>query len=104
MRYSKEKNLAIILIAIGALMLIGKFIPFLGFITGTIMSYLIPVIMIAIGYYGIKRGNALFGFIILIIGVLYLLSKLAWLIGPLLAIGLIVFGISMLRGRGPKRY
>lgn len=104
MRYSKEKNLAIILIAIGALMLIGKFIPFLGFITGTIMSYLIPVIMIAIGYYGIKRGNALFGYIILIIGVLYLLSKLAWIIGPLLAIGLIVFGISMLRGRGPKRY
>lgn len=104
MRYSKEKNLAIILIAIGALLLLGKFIPFLGFISGTIMSYLIPVIMIAIGYYGIKRGNALFGYIILIIGVLYLLSKLAWLIGPLLAIGLIIFGISMLRGRGARRY
>ncbi|WP_454193716.1 LiaF transmembrane domain-containing protein [Paenibacillus sp. Marseille-Q7038] len=104
MRYTKEKNLAIILIAIGALILLGKFIPFLGFISGTIMSYLIPVIMIAIGYYGIKRGNALFGYIILIIGVLYLLSKLAWLIGPLLAIGLIIFGISMLRGRGLKRY
>lgn len=104
MRYSKEKNLAIILIAVGALMLLGKFVPFLGFITGTIMSYLIPVIMIAIGYYGIKRGNALFGYIILIIGVLYLLGKLAWIIGPLLAIGLIVFGISMLRGKGPRRY
>lgn len=85
-------------------MLLGKFVPFLGFITGTIMSYLIPVIMIAIGYYGIKRGNALFGYIILIIGVLYLLGKLAWIIGPLLAIGLIVFGISMLRGKGPRRY
>lgn len=107
MRYSKGKSLAIILIVVGALMLFGGFLPFLGALTREIMGYLVPIAMIALGYYGVKRGNTLIGYIILVIGVLVLISKLAWLIGPLIAIGLIVFGIYMLKDKSnhnSKRY
>ncbi|MNP76908.1 hypothetical protein D3C76_1742380 [compost metagenome] len=55
--------------------------------------------MIALGYYGIKRGNAFFGWIVLFLGIISLISKLAWLIVPVLGIGLIVYGISSLKGK-----
>ncbi|MDO7908879.1 hypothetical protein Q5741_21075 [Paenibacillus sp. JX-17] len=99
MRVNKGKGLAIALIVLGTLMLLGKFTPFFGHLIGSIFGLVFPLIMIALGYYGIKRGNAGFGWIIMIIGVLVLISKLAWLIGPFIAIGLIIFGISMLKDR-----
>jgi hypothetical protein len=89
---NKGNGWAIVLIAIGALMLFGKLTPLLGHL----MGYLIPILMIALGYYGVKRGNVTLGWIVLIIGILSLIGKLSWLVGPIIAVGLIIFGISML--------
>lgn len=96
MRNKNSKGIAILLIALGALILLGKLTPFLG----SLFGLLIAVAMVGLGYYGIKQGNAFFGWVILIIGLLVLISKLAWLIVPVLGIGLIVYGVSTLKGRG----
>ncbi|GIO38405.1 hypothetical protein J41TS12_32660 [Paenibacillus antibioticophila] len=95
MRNKNSKGLAILLIALGALILLGKLTPFLG----SLFGLLIAVAMVGLGYYGIKQGNAFFGWVILIIGLIVLISKLAWLIIPVLGIGLIIYGISTLKGR-----
>lgn len=95
MRNKNSKGIAILLIALGALILLGKLTPFLG----SLFGLLIAVAMVGLGYYGIKQGNAFFGWVILIIGLLVLISKLAWLIVPVLGIGLIVYGVSTLKGR-----
>ncbi|MBP1905521.1 hypothetical protein ABE099_19940 [Paenibacillus turicensis] len=99
MRRSQPNSFAIVLIVMGVLILIGKFTPLLGSLFGVIFSLL----LIALGYYGIRRGNSFFGWIILFFGILSLLSKLAWLIVPLLGIGLIVYGISAL-SNGRRNY
>ncbi|CAH1201971.1 MULTISPECIES: LiaF transmembrane domain-containing protein [Paenibacillus] len=101
MRWNKGNGWAIVFIALGVLLLFGKLTPLLGHLTG----YLIPILMIALGYYGVKRGNVALGWIVLLIGILSLMVKLSWLIGPIIAIGLIIFGISMLNNkRGYRRY
>ncbi|WP_223070412.1 LiaF transmembrane domain-containing protein [Paenibacillus caui] len=99
MRNSGSKGFAIILIALGALIILGKLTPFLGSLFGLVIA----IAMIALGYYGIRRGNAFFGWIVLAIGVLSLIAKLAWLIVPVLGIGLILYGISVL-SRGRRNY
>lgn len=99
MRKSQPNSFAIVLIVIGILILIGKFTPILGSLFGVIFSLL----LIALGYYGIRRGNSFFGWIILFFGIVSLLSKLAWLIVPLLGIGLIVYGVSAL-SNGRRKY
>ncbi|USB32591.1 hypothetical protein [Paenibacillus sp. YPG26] len=92
---NKPSGFAIVLIALGVLILLGKLTPFFG----SLFGILIAIVMIALGYYGIRKGNAFFGWIVLFIGVISLISKLAWIIVPLLGIGLIVYGISSLRGK-----
>lgn len=91
--------MGILLIGLGALILLGVFGPLLGWL----FSLLIPVLMIALGYYGIRQGNTLFGWIVLGIGVMVLMGKLSWLIGPVLGILLIAYGVSRLKG-GRSRY
>ncbi|GGA48360.1 hypothetical protein [Paenibacillus physcomitrellae] len=97
MRNSGSKGLAFILIVIGVLVITGKFIPLLSHVFGFFFGLIIAAAMIALGYYGIRRGNAVFGWIVLIIGVLVLLSKLAWLIVPAIGIGIVLYGISVFR-------
>lgn len=95
MNFNRRNGLAIALVVIGALMLMGVFAPLLG----KLISLLFPLILIGLGYYGIKRGKMLIGWVILVVGLLMLISKLAWLIGPVLGILLLVFGIMMLKGK-----
>ncbi|WP_435922386.1 hypothetical protein [Paenibacillus sp. DYY-L-2] len=95
MKTNRPNGFAMILIALGILILLGKLTPFLGSIFGLVIA----VIMIGLGYYGIRRGNAFFGWVILFFGVISLISKLAWLIVPAIGIGLIIYGISSLKGR-----
>jgi predicted membrane protein len=102
MRMDRNKGLAILLIVVGALILLNL-IPAFGYLVHEIIGYLIPIAMIVLGYYGVRSGNTVIGWIIMILGLLILMGKLSWLIGPLLAIGLIIFGIALLRGRG-RRY
>lgn len=94
MRNSGSKVIAFVLITLGVLFVLGKITPFLGHFFGYLFSLVIALAVIGLGYYGIRRGNALFGWIVLIIGVLFLLSKLMWLLIPVIGIGLILYGIS----------
>lgn len=93
MNLKRGNGLAVVLIAIGALMLLGVFGPLVGRLLGLVF----PIILIALGYYGVRRGKVLIGWIILMIGVLSLIAKLSWIIGPLLGIALLLFGISLLK-------
>jgi len=90
----KGKNgWAIVLIVLGSLILLDK----LNFGFGHLMGYVIPVIMVLLGYVGVKNGSKFFGWVILVIGIMILLGKLSGLIGLAIAIGLIFFGVSMFK-------
>ncbi|GAB6927189.1 hypothetical protein JCM10914A_11720 [Paenibacillus sp. JCM 10914] len=99
MRNSRGNGMSILLIGVGILVLLGVFGPLLGWL----FSLLIPVLMIALGYYGVRRGNTLIGWVILGIGVIWLMGKLSWVIGPILGIILIIYGVSRLK-KGRPRY
>ncbi|MNI78885.1 hypothetical protein D3C73_1353000 [compost metagenome] len=86
------------MIAFGALILLNKVGVHLGPFVGAIMGYAIPIIMIGLGYVGIKNGSK-FGWIVAALGVVILLGKLAGWMVILLAVGLIVYGITLLTGR-----
>ncbi|OMF22451.1 hypothetical protein [Paenibacillus sp. FSL H8-0259] len=96
----KGNGLAIVLIAIGAVMLLG-ILPHL--IHG-IFGILFPVLLVVLGYYGIKSGSKIIGWVVMFIGIMSLLSKLSWIIGPLLGVALVVWGISVLRGKRSRTY
>jgi hypothetical protein len=98
MKNNRSSGFAVILIALGALILLGKLTPLLGSVVGGLFGLLFAVLMVALGYYGIRRGNAFFGWIVLIFGILSLISKLAWLIVPAIGIGIIIYGVSLLKG------
>jgi hypothetical protein len=72
----KGNGLAIVLIAIGAVMLLG-ILPHL--IHG-IFGILFPVLLVVLGYYGIKSGRKIIGWVVMFIGIMSLLSKLSWII------------------------
>lgn len=96
----KGNGLAVALIVIGAVMLLG-ILPHL--IHG-IFGILFPVLLVVLGYYGIKSGRKIIGWVVMFIGIMSLLSKLSWIIGPLLGIALVVWGISVLRGKRSRTY
>lgn len=99
MRNSKGNGMSILLIGLGILVLLGVFGPLLGWL----FSLLIPVLIVALGYYGIRRGNTLMGWIVLGIGLVWLMSKLSWVLAPILGIILIVYGVSRMKN-GRHRY
>ncbi|KOP66534.1 LiaF transmembrane domain-containing protein [Paenibacillus solani] len=99
MRNSRGNGMSILLIGLGILVLLGVFGPLLGWL----FSLLIPVLIIALGYYGIRRGNTLMGWVVLGIGLVWLMSKLSWVLAPILGIILIVYGVSRMKN-GRHRY
>lgn len=100
MQSNKSNGLAIALIVIGAVMLLGV-LPHL--IHG-IFGILFPVLLVVLGYYGIKSGRKIIGWVVLFIGIMSLMSKLSWIIGPLLGVALVVWGISVLKGKQSRTY
>ncbi|UHA71836.1 LiaF transmembrane domain-containing protein [Paenibacillus sp. 481] len=94
MERRKGNSLAIVLIGLGAFILLSK----IGIFAGDWFSYLLPILLVALGYYGVRAGNKFFGWMFIIIGGISLLSKFSWLIVILIAIGMIIYGFSILKG------
>lgn len=92
MKLKGNSGLALFLIACGALILLSK-----TGILGHFFGYLLPFIVIGLGYLGIKNNRTVLGSIVLIVGLIMLLGKFAAVFGFLLAAALIVYGFTLLR-------
>lgn len=99
MRMNGKSGFAFVLIAFGVLLLIGN----IGFGLGYLLSYLIPIALVILGYIGIKNGRKFFGWVIFLIGVIALFSKFGSILGFIVAAGFIIYGISLLKSN-PKTY
>ncbi|GGG21220.1 LiaF transmembrane domain-containing protein [Paenibacillus abyssi] len=75
----------------------------LGISLGPVISFLFPLILIGIGFIGLRNNSKLIGGLFIAVGAILLLVKLSKLIFVLLAIGLAVWGISMLITRRKYR-
>ncbi|MCU6790697.1 MULTISPECIES: hypothetical protein [Paenibacillus] len=93
MRLNRNSGLALALIAFGVMILLSK----MGLHMGHIMSYLFPVALIGLGYLGLRNDRTIIGLILIAIGSLVLIVKLSGVIAIIVAIGLIVYGISSLK-------
>ena len=87
--------------ALGVLLVImGGWIALkiLGVTLGPIISFLFPLLLMGLGYVGIKNDSKLIGGVMFAIGMIMLLGKLSGLFMFLVAVGLVVLGVSMFRG------
>jgi hypothetical protein len=90
----RSMGFPLILIVLGVWFILNIF----GVHLSPLMGYIVPIAMIGLGYLGI-RNRSKFGWIFAVLGAMILLGKLAgWLI-IILAIGLIVYGLTMLTKR-----
>ncbi|WP_128894577.1 hypothetical protein [Longirhabdus pacifica] len=88
-----KQFLAFAFIFIGLVMLfryVGNIFPY------WLSGYIIPIAFLLFGYYGVKSGRAIIGTIMIVIGGILLLIKLSWIIGLVIAIGLVFIGFGML--------
>lgn len=95
----RGNGLALLLIAFGVLLILGK----LG-IFGFLMGLLIPILVIALGVMAWNNGSRFLGGIIGVIGAFMLLGKLSFLFVWAAAIALIIFGVSMIRRKSGAAY
>lgn len=93
MKLNSKSGLAILLIGCGALILLGK----IGFGLGYLMSYLFPIALLGLGYYGIRNGSKFFGWALFVVGLFALIGKFSGLFAIIFAAGLIYFGITILK-------
>lgn len=99
MKIDRSNCFAFLLIGCGALILLNKAGFHFGNVFGHIMGYLFPAAMAALGYIGVRNGSRFFGWLLMVIGGIVLFGKLSWMIGLILAIGMIAYGVSMLTKR-----
>jgi len=92
--------IGVVLVFLGAWMVLKMF----GVSLGPVFGFLFPLILIGLGYVGMKNDKKMIGGIMVAIGVIILLGKLSGVIFLLLAIGAIVFGISLLKQRNKNVY
>jgi lia operon protein LiaI len=89
---NREKGFAFILILLGGVILLDK----LGMGMGGFMSWILPIAMFIGGYYMIKHRAGIIGWPLVVFGGLLLFGKLMSLIGWLIAIVLIIYGVHLL--------
>ncbi|SDW49243.1 hypothetical protein [Paenibacillus sp. CF384] len=90
-----KSALGAILVVIGALIVM----KFIGINLGWIISLLMPFILIGLGVVGIRNNSKIIGGILIVVGAIMLIGKLAGLFALLLAVGLIVWGVSLFKNR-----
>jgi len=95
MKFNNKNGTAIVLMIIGMLLLL----KFIGWGISGLFSLFLPIVVIGLGILGIKNGKSFIGIILVLIGAISLIAKLASWLAPVLAIVLIVYGCSMMFGR-----
>jgi lia operon protein LiaI len=95
MELNRKSGFSFFLIGCGALMVLDK----IGFGLGHLFSYIIPLAMLIFGYIGFQGGKRIFGGALMLIGAMILFGKLSGVFGLILAIVLIVYGVSLLKKR-----
>ncbi|GGF61357.1 hypothetical protein GCM10010912_03240 [Paenibacillus albidus] len=100
MQTNKGNGLAVVLIVLGGIMLLGMALPLIH----GMFRLIFPVLLVVLGYLGIKNGRKFIGWGLMFIGVMTLIAKLSWLIGPLLGVALIVWGVSVLNNKRRSTY
>lgn len=95
MKLSGKNVTALVLIGMGVLALL----PFIMSGVGLILSWLFPIVLMVLGYYGMKQGKTFIGLTVFIIGAAILFSKLSSWFGIIMAVALIIIGISLLKKR-----
>jgi hypothetical protein len=94
-----KKLAALLLIAFGALVILGK----LGIGLGWLMGLLIPVLVVLLGVAAWHNGNRTVGGIIAVIGGFMLLGKLSGLLVWIAAVAAVLVGVSWLtRSSAPR--
>jgi lia operon protein LiaI len=95
MKWNRNTALAVFLIACGAMILLSRF----GIKFGNVLEGLFPIIMVGLGYYGIRHGRSMIGWIVMILGLIFLVGQMWGMIALLVPIVLIWFGWSLLKRR-----
>lgn len=93
MRIDAKTGLSLLVIALGILILLDQ----IGLGLGWLMGYLVPIALVALGYIGIRNGSKFFGWLAFVIGLIALFSKFSGVIGFIIAIGIIAYGVSLLK-------
>jgi lia operon protein LiaI len=93
MRFISNKGFAVLLVVCGVLILLDK----VGLGLGSLMGFLISITMMVCGYIGIRGDKKVIGWVLFIIGLMILLAGSSGLIGFLLALGLVLCGMSLLK-------
>ncbi|MBW7453188.1 hypothetical protein ACFOLF_11450 [Paenibacillus sepulcri] len=88
-----KSALGVILVIVGGLVAMN----FFGIHLGGIIGFLMPFILIGLGVVGLKNDSKVIGGILIVVGAFMLLGKMMGLITLLLAIGLIVWGVSIFK-------
>jgi lia operon protein LiaI len=93
MSINSKSSLALLLIALGSLIILNK----VGFHLH-LMGYLVPIAMVGLGYLGILNGKKI-GWLLAIIGGFILFVKLSGLVAIAFAVLLIGYGLSLIGKR-----
>jgi lia operon protein LiaI len=88
-----KSALGAILVVLGGLMVL----KFLGIPMGWLFGLLMPFILIGLGVVGVKNDKKVIGTILIVVGGIMLFGKMLPLIFLLVAIGIIVWGLSMFK-------
>ena len=91
---NSKSALGALLVVLGGIVVL----KFIGINLGWIISLLMPFILIGLGVLGLKNDKKIIGGILIVVGAIMLLGKLAGIFTLLLAIGLIVWGVSVFKG------
>jgi len=98
-RMRKGNGMAVLLITLGVVLILAKLGVF-----QFLLGLLIPILIIGLGVMAWLNGRKIIGSVIVLIGALMLIGKLAPLLVWIAAIALIAYGISMLRRKPDGGY
>ncbi|EFM11804.1 conserved hypothetical protein [Paenibacillus curdlanolyticus YK9] len=90
-----QSKKGLVLIAIGAVIAL----PIIGFSIGWVLKLLFPFILVGLGVVGWRNGNRIFGGLLIGFGGLMVLGKFHTLIMLIIAIALVAYGVSLVKGR-----